>query len=178
MRLLLSLQTSRHSRRFPFLCLVVGRLRLLLPPLIHSVICKSFVIALHWYSIKPNPSSPPRDALILRPFYEYLTTNASFPLVSIRTIPYSSAGDPTWLKSSPQTVALPHAVLSLASYILTHATASGSSRAASYAQLALAIIQTWIRDPYVVKTFMMQQGNVWLCRQVQLLINICHLVLT
>lgn len=67
-------------------------------------------------------------------------------------------------------MALPHAVLSLASYILTHATASGSSRAASYAQLILAVIQTWVRDPHVIKTFTIQHGNVWLCRQVAMIL--------
>lgn len=105
---------------------------------------------------------------MLLPLKEFLYSNASFPLLSTRPIPNSSAEAPTWIKSSPPTIMLSHSVLSLASYILTHATASGSPRATAYAQLTLSILQTWVRDPYVAKTFALEKGDIRLCRQVKM----------
>ncbi|KAF8323104.1 hypothetical protein DL93DRAFT_625081 [Clavulina sp. PMI_390] len=108
---------------------------------------------------------PPLEALALLPMKDFLLDNPSFPLLSTRPIPQSAPEGPAWLKSLPATVHLAHSVISLASYILTHATASNSPRAAAYASLALTVLQAWIRDPFVLKTFALEKAEVRLCRQ-------------
>jgi hypothetical protein len=104
--------------------------------------------------------------MFLLPLSEFLRANQSFRLVFIRPIPRLTDSDPTWVRSSPPTSLFLPTILSLSSYILTHATASGSSRAMSYAHTTLRILHTFVEDPILAKTLCVEKGVVRICRQV------------
>jgi hypothetical protein len=115
-------------------------------------------------------NSPPREALCLLPLREFVQFNPSFLILSAQPFVYTiaSATDAPGVKRS-STFTLPSTVLSLSSYILTHATSSAEPRAGAYAQVCLAIMLIWIRNPFVVKMMSMEKERTEarLCRQVR-----------
>ncbi|KAJ7207390.1 hypothetical protein B0H12DRAFT_1158810 [Mycena haematopus] len=112
------------------------------------------------------PVDPPRElfksqpieaCVVMLPVFEFLHTNPTFPLVLI------SPSDETKSSaiSSP-----PYTVLSLSSYLLTHASSTSSPRAIVYANLCLNTLLTLVENDGVLIAFSQPTDErIRLCRQ-------------
>jgi hypothetical protein len=71
---------------------------------------------------------------------------------------------------------LPHAIMSLSSYLLTHATSTSSFRAIGYANVALHILLASVESENIIRAFCEPSPQpVRLCRQVCLIVFCDHL---
>ncbi|KAF7347688.1 DUF1741 domain-containing protein [Mycena venus] len=113
-----------------------------------------------------TPVDPPRElfksqpieaCVVVLPVFEFLRTNPTFPLVLV------SPSDET---KSSTTSSLPYTILSLSSYLLTHASSTSSPRAIGYANLCLNTLLTLVQNDGVVIAFSQPSDErIRLCRQ-------------
>ena len=102
---------------------------------------------------------PIEACIILLPIFEFVLRNRTFASIVVEGV-NDAAGDNT---SRPP---LPHTIVSLSSYLLTHAT-STSSRAIAYANIALNILLALVETKEVTRVFCEASPHpVRLCRQV------------
>ena len=102
---------------------------------------------------------PIEGCIILLPIFEFVLRNRKFTSIFVEGV-NTAAGDQN---SRPP---LPHTILSLSSYLLTHAT-STSSRAVAYANIALNILLALVETKEIMQVFCESSPHpVRLCRQV------------
>ncbi|KAJ7751293.1 hypothetical protein DFH07DRAFT_745670 [Mycena maculata] len=110
-----------------------------------------------------TPVDPPRElpieaCVVLLPLFEFLRTNPTFPLILISP---SDEGTKSSAISSPS-----HTILSLSSYLLTHASSTSSPRAIVYANLCLNTLLTLVQNDGVLISFSQPSDErIRLCRQ-------------
>ncbi|KAJ7619200.1 hypothetical protein DFH06DRAFT_1235619 [Mycena polygramma] len=114
-----------------------------------------------------TPVDPPRElfksqpieaCVVILPVFEFLRTNPTFPLVLISP---SDEGTKSSAISSP-----PFTILSLSSYLLTHASSTSSPRAIAYANLCLNTLLTLVQNDGVLIAFSQPSDErIRLCRQ-------------
>ncbi|KAJ6575294.1 hypothetical protein B0H19DRAFT_1128072 [Mycena capillaripes] len=114
-----------------------------------------------------TPVDPPRElfknqpieaCVVILPIFEFLRTNPAFPLVLISP---SEEGTKSSAISSP-----PASILSLSSYLLTHASSTSSPRAIAYANLCLNTLLTLVQNDGVLISFSQPTDErIRLCRQ-------------
>ncbi|KAJ7110039.1 hypothetical protein C8R44DRAFT_678676 [Mycena epipterygia] len=102
---------------------------------------------------------PPIEAcVVLLPMFEFLRTNPTFPLVLVSP---SDEDTKSSAISSP-----PYTILSLSSYLLTHASSTSSPRAIVYANLCLNTLLTLVQNDGVLIAFSQPSDErIRLCRQ-------------
>ncbi|KAJ7040434.1 hypothetical protein C8F04DRAFT_1083551 [Mycena alexandri] len=114
-----------------------------------------------------TPVDPPRElfksqpieaCVVVLPIFEFLRTNPTFPLLLISP---SDEGTKSSAISSPT-----HTILSLSSYLLTHASSTSSPRAIVYANLCLNTLLTLVQNDGVLIAFSQPSDErIRLCRQ-------------
>ncbi|KAJ7103351.1 hypothetical protein B0H15DRAFT_811913 [Mycena belliarum] len=103
-------------------------------------------------------SQPIEACVVLLPIFEFLRTNPTFPLVLVS--PSTDDTTPSAVSSPPSTV------LSLCSYLLTHASSTSSPRAIIYANLCLNTLLTLAQNDGVLIAFSQPSDErIRLCRQ-------------
>ncbi|KAJ7446477.1 hypothetical protein B0H11DRAFT_1745875 [Mycena galericulata] len=102
---------------------------------------------------------PPIEAcVVLLPVFEFLRANPTFPLVLISPVDEDAKSSAI---SSP-----PYTILSLSSYLLTHASSTSSPRAIVYANLCLNTLLTLVQNDGVLISFSQPSDEpIRLCRQ-------------
>ncbi|KAJ7361563.1 hypothetical protein DFH08DRAFT_844550 [Mycena albidolilacea] len=113
-----------------------------------------------------TPVDPPRElfksqpieaCVVILPVFEFLRTNPTFPLVLISPLDDTKSS----AISSP-----PYTILSLSSYLLTHASSTSSPRAIGYANLCLNTLLTLVQNDGVLIAFSQPSDErIRLCRQ-------------
>lgn len=102
---------------------------------------------------------PIEACIVILPILELALRNNAFPAVLVEGTK-DAAGDKN---SQPP---LPHTILSLSSYLLTHATSTSSTRAIGYANVALHILLAWVESDEIIRAFCEPSPQpVRLCRQ-------------
>jgi len=102
---------------------------------------------------------PIEACVILLPIYEFLKANTTFSKVLEE---YLSAQTDKSARVPP----LPITMLSLSSYLLTHATTTSSSRSLAYANLSLSCLLAISETENLTEAFIQPwPGNIRLCRQ-------------
>ncbi|TDL28331.1 hypothetical protein BD410DRAFT_737549 [Rickenella mellea] len=126
-------------------------------------------------ALSSTPIDPPRElfknqpiqaSVILLPLYEFVHLNDIFATVLVESI-LSPPGDIKATNSSSR-LPLPHTVLTISSYILTHASSVSSRRAVAYANLCLHILLVAAENDVILSAFSQAQKSpspVRLCRQ-------------
>ncbi|KAJ7631175.1 hypothetical protein FB45DRAFT_917728 [Roridomyces roridus] len=103
-------------------------------------------------------SQPIEACVVLLPVFEFLRTNLTFPLALISP---PEEGAKSSAVSSPWST-----ILSLSSYLLTHASSTSSPRAIVYANLCLNTLFTLVRNDGVLFSFSQPSDErIRLCRQ-------------
>lgn len=137
------------------------------PPTVSSMI-GSFVSSLRPdRAFSSTPVNTPKElfkdqpieaCIILLPIFEFVLRNRKFPSIFVEGV-NDAASD----KNSR--LPLPHTIVSLSSYLLTHAT-STSSRAVAYANIALNILLALVETKDIIRVFCEPSPHpVRLCRQ-------------
>ncbi|KAJ7492450.1 hypothetical protein FB451DRAFT_1218339 [Mycena latifolia] len=113
------------------------------------------------------PADPPRElfknqpieaCVVLLPIFEFLRANPTFPLVLV--------SPPTDDTKSSAVSSPPYTILSLCSYLLTHASSTSSPRAIVYANLGLNTLLTLAQNDGVLIAFSQPSDErIRLCRQ-------------
>ncbi|KAJ6604834.1 hypothetical protein DFH09DRAFT_1123914 [Mycena vulgaris] len=113
-----------------------------------------------------TPVDPPRElfksqpieaCVVILPVFEFLRTNPTFPLVLI---------SPSEETKSSAISSPPYTILSLSSYLLTHASSTSSPRAIVYANLCLNTLLTLVQNDGVLIAFSQPSDErIRLCRQ-------------
>ncbi|KAI9570258.1 hypothetical protein HD554DRAFT_2188759 [Boletus coccyginus] len=121
-------------------------------------------------ALSSQPLDPPRElfknqpieaSVSLLPLFEFLFFNPHFTQVFTDTT-HSDNGATSTSRIPP----LPHTILSLSSYLLTHGTSSASSRAMAYANLAMNTLLIMAENARVMDVFCGQSVQpIRLCRQ-------------
>jgi len=122
-------------------------------------------------ALSSTPVDPPRELfknqpieaiVVLLPIFEFLHLNEMFRLVLLESIPAAS----DQMNPSNRLSPLPFTFLTLASYLLTHASSTSSPRAIAYANLSLNILLTFVESDDVMNIFCQStRSNIHLCRQ-------------
>jgi hypothetical protein len=113
-------------------------------------------------------SRPPRDrpieaCVVLLPLYELLQRNIAFRAVFAAAV-MSDADD------TPGRAPLPHTLMSVASYLVSHATSLSSARASAYAALVLQILLAISEKRELLRVLREpSKADVVLCGQVRAL---------
>jgi hypothetical protein len=103
---------------------------------------------------------PIEACIVILPILELALRNNAFPSVLVEGIKDPASDE----NSQPP---LPHTILSLSSYLLTHATSTSSSRAIGYANVALHILLACVESDEIIRAFCeLSPQPVRLCRQV------------
>jgi hypothetical protein len=110
----------------------------------------------HWYA------RPIEASVILLPIFEFAYANPNFCTVLLESLSPDHEGH-----ISGHSPPLPFTIMSLSSYILTHATSSSEPRAISYANLALHILLVFSNNNRMMSHFCQPTQAIWLCRQVK-----------
>ncbi|KAH9982834.1 hypothetical protein BGW80DRAFT_47909 [Lactifluus volemus] len=104
-------------------------------------------------------NQPIEACIILLPILEFVLRNRTFSSILVEGI-RDAPGDKN---SRPP---LPHAIMSLSSYLLTHATSTSSFRAIGYANVALHILLASVESENIIRAFCEPSPQpVRLCRQ-------------
>lgn len=105
---------------------------------------------------------PVEATVVLLPVYEFLSSNPSFPTILLEDL--VSPLDST-------TIPLFSTIVSLDSYLLSHALSTSSPRSIAYAGLSLNILLALVENN-VVMEFITQTScpSIHLCRQVSLIV--------
>lgn len=117
------------------------------------------VILLYSRQLLHTKFRPIEAAVVMLPLYEFIRSNPKFPsiLVDAATSP-AQAG----LRTST-----PFSILSLSSYILSHATSTSSPRSLAYANLCLNSLLALAERSEVMDAFCQPSSQlIRLCRQV------------
>ncbi|KAJ7706001.1 hypothetical protein B0H17DRAFT_1035202 [Mycena rosella] len=102
-------------------------------------------------------SQPIEACVVILPVFEFLRTNPTFPLVLV---------SPSEETKSSAISSLPSTILSLSSYLLTHASSTSSPRAIVYANLCLNTLLTLVQNDGVLIAFSQPSDErIRLCRQ-------------
>ena len=102
---------------------------------------------------------PIEAAAVLLPVFEFLENNQSFAEVLVK--PFTQEDD-------SQDHVLVLSLVTISSYILTHATSSASPRAVAYAHLSLNILLKLVQNPKIASAFCQPWSRpIRLCRQVR-----------
>ncbi|KAJ6621181.1 hypothetical protein B0H10DRAFT_1020010 [Mycena sp. CBHHK59/15] len=103
-------------------------------------------------------NQPIEACVVLLPIFEFLRVNLTFPLVLI--------APPDETTKSSAISAPPYTILSLSSYLLTHASSTSSPRAIVYANLCLNMLLTLAQNDGVLIAFSQPSDErIRLCRQ-------------
>ena len=109
---------------------------------------------------------PIEACIVLLPILEFVQRNRVFPSIFVEGIKDTDAAGNSSSRSP-----LPHTILSLSSYLLTHATSTASSRAIGYSNVALHILLNSAESDVVIRAFCEPSPQpVRLCRQVWLIL--------
>ncbi|KAI0257195.1 hypothetical protein BJV78DRAFT_1160862 [Lactifluus subvellereus] len=104
-------------------------------------------------------NQPIEACIILLPILEFVLRNRTFSSILIERINDIQSDEN--LRPS-----LPHTIISLSSYLLTHATSTSSFRAIGYANVALHILLAFVESDEVIRAFCEPSPQpVRLCRQ-------------
>lgn len=96
---------------------------------------------------------------MLLPVFEFLDSNPSFADVLVK--PFTQEDD-------SQEHVLVLSLVTVSSYMLTHATSSASPRAVAYAHLSLNILLRLVQNPKILSAFCQPRSrSIRLCRQVR-----------
>lgn len=109
---------------------------------------------------------PIEACVVLLSIYEFIHTNTSFS----RVLSDSLKQEPSDTNKTRKLEPLPCTLISLSSYLVTHATSLSSARAIAYANLSLNILFTMVETDELI--FMLCQtaiAPIRLCRQVSVL---------
>ncbi|THH13581.1 hypothetical protein EW146_g6658 [Bondarzewia mesenterica] len=119
-------------------------------------------------ALSSTPVDPPRElfknqpieaCLILLPVFEFLHSNQIF----LNVLSESVSTDVDGKTSSPP---LPLTLISLSSYLMTHATSLSSPRAIAYANLSLNILLAFVEKDQIMRVVCQpSQTDIRLCRQ-------------
>ena len=105
--------------------------------------------------------------MMLLPIYDLLYYNSVFRDIFRRSLTPLVDSSATVQSKTP----LPHALLSLTSYILAHASSTSSPRALAYAHLALTTLLVVVEDDVIVgalcRSLQPEYPEIRLCRQVR-----------
>ncbi|KAF8591954.1 hypothetical protein K439DRAFT_1401390 [Ramaria rubella] len=126
-------------------------------------------------ALSTTPSDSPRElfknqpieaAVVLLPVYDLLHYNQVFRnIFKVSLVPPSTDSQ----VMTQFNTSLPHAVLSLSSYILTHASSTSSPRTLAYSHLTLTLLLVWVEDGDIISALcqLPQPGSpaIRLCRQ-------------
>ncbi|KAJ7293157.1 hypothetical protein C8J57DRAFT_1268248 [Mycena rebaudengoi] len=114
-----------------------------------------------------TPVDPPRElfknqpieaCVVMLPIFEFLRVNSTFPLVLV--------SPPDEITKSSAISSPPHTILSLSSYVLTHASSTSSPRAIVYANLCLNTLLTLAQNDGPLIAFSQPSDErIRLCRQ-------------
>ena len=105
---------------------------------------------------------PIEACLVLLPVFEFLHSNKTFLDVLSEPMLTHTDNKPH-TSSSP----LPYHLITLSSYLTTHATSLSSPRAIAYANLALSILLTFVEKEEIMRPFSQPSlTDIRLCRQV------------
>ena len=97
---------------------------------------------------------------MLLPVFEFLDNNPAFSEVLVK--PFTQEDD-------SQDPVLVLSLVTVSSYILTHATSSATPRAVAYAHLSLNILLRLVQNPKISSAFCQPRSRpIRLCRQVRL----------
>ena len=97
--------------------------------------------------------------MVLLPVFEFLDNNQTFAEVLVK--PFTPDDD-----SQDRVLVL--SLVTVSSYILTHATSSASPRAVAYAHLSLNILLRLVQNPKISSAFCQPRSRpIRLCRQVR-----------
>lgn len=102
---------------------------------------------------------PIEAVAVLLPVFEFLDSNLTFAEVLVK--PFTQEDD-------SQDNVLVLSLVTVSSYILTHATSSTSPRAVAYAHLSLNILLRLVQNPKISSAFCQPRSRpIRLCRQVR-----------
>jgi len=108
---------------------------------------------------------PIEASVVLLPIFEFLRANPTFSGVFLEYI--SPKTDENLKPTSSRVSAPPYTILTLSSYILTHATSTSSPRSIAYANLCLNILLAYVENDGILNIFCQPtQEIIRLCRQV------------
>ncbi|KAL6310173.1 hypothetical protein BKA93DRAFT_722531 [Sparassis latifolia] len=119
-------------------------------------------------ALASTPVDPPRElfkqqpieaCVILLPVFEFLSANETFRRVLVETPETDSD------KITSRIAPLPYTLLTLSSYLLTHASSTSSPRATAYANLALNTLLVMAESKEILSSFCMNKADIRLCRQ-------------
>jgi hypothetical protein len=106
---------------------------------------------------------PIEAIVVLLPIFEFLHLNMMFPLILLESIPMGSDQMTSTSRLSPP----PFTLLTLSSYLLTHASSTSSPRATAYANLSLNILLAFVESDDIMHVFCQStRETIRLCRQV------------
>ena len=101
---------------------------------------------------------PIEACVVLLPVYEFARTNTTFASIAVETL-----NDNKEARLAP----FPLTVLTLSSYLLSHATSTSSARSLAYANLTLNCLLAFLENDEVMEAFCQPtKYTVRLCRQV------------
>lgn len=104
---------------------------------------------------------PIEACVILLPAFEFLHASTTFRKSFLETLAIADEKPPH--RITP----FPHTILTLSSYLLTHATSLSSPRAIAYANLALNVILVMVEHSEIIYTLCQPSSmDIRLCRQV------------
>ncbi len=107
---------------------------------------------------------PIEACVILLPLYEFLHGSALFRRVFAATLATADEEKKTASRITP----LPLTLLSLSSYLLSHASSSSSPRAIAYANLAMSTLLVIVESDEIMSSLRADsKEDVRLCRQVR-----------
>ncbi|KAH9942957.1 hypothetical protein B0H21DRAFT_779789 [Amylocystis lapponica] len=127
------------------------------------------------WSLRPDralastPVDPPRElfknqpieaCVILLPVFEFLHVNVAFHEVLVESA--SLDGEK---KSASRISPLLYTLLSLSSYLLTHASSTSSPRAIAYGNLSLNILLGLVESDVIIRHLCQAKADIRLCRQ-------------
>jgi len=136
-------------------------------PLYHSICPGNYLRTSAFFldnlGLTPHPPYRPIEASVaLLPLFDFLHLNPVFTRVFLDAT--SNANEKAY---SNRISPVPYTVLSLSSYILTHASSSASRRAMSYANLTMNLLLIMSENARAMETFCQPSIQaIRLCRQV------------
>ena len=111
------------------------------------------------------PCRPIEACVIMLPLFEFMSGSRTFRRVFAGTLAAAEEEKKTATRITP----LPLTLLSLSSYLLSHASSSSSTRAIAYANLALNTLLVMTENDEVMSALREQsKEEIRLCRQVSL----------
>ncbi|KAF8846038.1 hypothetical protein BDN67DRAFT_12014 [Paxillus ammoniavirescens] len=121
-------------------------------------------------ALSSQPLTPPRElfksqpieaSVSLLPLFEFLFSNPLFTQIFVDPVSSGRA-----VSNTSRIPPLPHTIISLSSYLLTHGTSSSSPRAMAYANLAMNMLLVLAENSRVMDVFCGESSQpIRLCRQ-------------